>query len=161
MSMTHSGTVEQIIPREVNKRDGSKGRVYDAIIDGTKVSCGFKKPSFEVGEAVSLPVENTQWGLQLERGSTGTKQTTSDAVPSKGDEFPVPFNSRSFGISRQSSLKAAVETVTALPGAFFRGREETATAEDVFNEIIEIAYKFHDYQTGHRELNMAIGEKDD
>lgn len=160
-----TGRVDSIYSKTVATKFGDKN-VYYANINGQDINIGFKK-SVEEGQNVTLDVEQKYGELQMVRGS-GPKQAAvgQASTPAKNmpaakqtQEFPVPTNSRSTSICRQSGLNRAVEVSIALLNAGeFHDGDGNLDQSEFENRVFELAYKFTDFSTGQREVKMANAE---
>lgn len=160
-----TGRVDSIYSKTVTTKFGDKN-VYYANINGQDINIGFKK-SVEEGQNVTLDVEQKYGELQMVRGSgpkqaaVGQAPTPAKSMPAakQAQEFPVPTNSRSTSICRQSGLNRAVEVATTM---YNRGSFDDSTGmpdNQMFEDkIFELAYKFTDFSTGQREVKMANAE---
>lgn len=155
--MKVSGVIDSIVSKTV----GNGGTVYSAIIDGTEVDLGFKCPHSE-GEYVDLDVESTKWGLKIAqagRKSFGSappakmKQAGTKAAPNK--QFPVDPNSKDHVIIRQNALTNAN---AAVANAIAAGAKYES-AEEVFNEVIKVAYNLTGFAMGTLDATLVAEAK--
>jgi hypothetical protein len=130
-----TGTLEKIYENNVNTKFGPK-IAYNLVISGEKYSGGFKKPPVEEGQTVKFEHATNARGYKEIKSifpDSGSGPGTAAAAGGKSD-LKV---SRERSIIRQSSLKAAVETLT--PGA-------KAALDPA--EVIGLAQQYEMYCTG-------------
>ena len=157
--MKVEGVIDSITSRTVS----NGGTVWTAVIDGAEVNLGFTC-DYKEGEYASIEVESTKWGLQVPRksskptggqarsqGSGATSRPTVGSATNK--QFPVNPDSKDHIIIRQNALtnaNAAVATAVAA-GVKFK------TAEDVYNEVIKVAYNLTGFAMG--TMDKALVEQ--
>lgn len=145
--------------KTVQTKFGDKN-VYHCEVGGQPINLGFKKV-VEEGETVTLTVDRKYGGLQYVShggnapakpasnfgGQSGAAASTTTTVG-----FPVAKNSREVSIIRQSSLNRAVDvTHNMVSHELFK----PATEQEYLDKIVELAYMFTEFSTGHREVNQA------
>lgn len=171
MSNTINGMVQAITPQHgVSKRTGKPYTIWTVTVDGQEVKAGFKKPGFEVGQTVSIPVSTNKWGdTEMVQPGTPTGGYSGPAKPisapaigagpgAGGRTFPVARTSPEMSIIRQNALTNA----NAAVANYFENVYENNPAGDQpndFNEYIELvidtAYKFTDFSSGQREVKAV------
>lgn len=110
--MNVSGTVEDIVAREVNGYDTP---AYDIILNGKKYGHGFSKPSFAVGDEVSFEVDvkkngkYTNYNIRRETVRAGVQAAARSADTGEGSGYD-----RNRSIVRQNSLAHATALVTSM-----------------------------------------------
>ena len=155
--MKVSGIIDTITSKTVS----NGGTVYEAIIDGNVVNLGFQCNHKE-GEYVDLTVENTKWGLQVPRQPRGAKpsagsgstprQAPINPVPSAKSVFPVDPNTKDHSIIRQNALTNAN---TAVSTAIRAGAFNPTSKDEVYNEIILVAYNLSTFAMGTMDGKFA------
>lgn len=166
--------VASIKTREVNTKNGLKPvwDLYDS--DGTKYGMAFSNPStkgINIGSWVTGDVTDSQYGKNIDAKtiSVSTKDT-SGSIPNAGTSppqatspysksaykekvFPVPPQHGDMAIIRQNALSNATalvsDYVATLPA------EKFPDLENWSDLIINMAYKFAKFSSGHRELEAA------
>jgi hypothetical protein len=150
--------VTGIIDSITSKTVSNGGTVFTALIDGTEVNLGFQC-DYKEGEYAEIEVENTKWGLQVPRqsGKGGGKGTNSGAQtrPKVGSGatprqqntgvFPVDPNTKDHIIIRQNALTNANSAVAS---AIKAGAFKPKAAEEVYNEVIKVAYNLTGFSMG-------------
>lgn len=149
-----NGTVAKIISRDVETRYGTK-KGWSVQVDGEWYSVGFKRP--EVAEDDFVEVTYDMKG-SYRNASSIVKATPSGIAPTAlkspapvgggGRVFPIPPLSPERAIVRQSSLKAAIETLGYVP---IDGYDE----DKVVETTIRIARKYEAYACGDLDLADA------
>lgn len=154
-----------------NPKTGRPMTIHKIIIDGTAYECGFKKPSFGIGNAVEFDslvkygkavAENIRAaGYAATTVPTAAPKSTasggSGGRPDHGPkkEFPVPLLHPDRSIIRQNALGHA--TKLYCDGGWAVNEDDLAKAAE---KIIEIAYQFEEYASGQREVNALKAEKE-
>jgi hypothetical protein len=155
--MKVSGVIDSIVSKTV----GNGGTVYTAVIDGTEVDLGFKCNHSE-GEYVDLDVESTKWGLKIAQpGSKGparpaAKPQSASVAPRQAaakKQFPVDPDSKDHIIIRQNALTNANAAVATAVNAGITFE----SAEEVYNEVIKVAYNLTGFAMG--TLDQALVEQ--
>lgn len=172
MSETISGVVQGISPfNGVSKRTGKPFTIWTVTVDGRDIKAGFKKPTYEIGQNVSIPVEVNKWGdtemiqpgkpMSGGGGSSAPAKPSGGAAPSGGRTFPVQINSPEMSIIRQNALTNANKLLETLVdnGVEFGGKEtyDQITPEEWTEELVKIAYKLTEFSSGQREAK-AVAE---
>ena len=150
-----NGTVAKIISRDVETRYGTK-KGWSVQVDGEWYSVGFKRP--EVAESDFVEITYDMKG-SYRNASSIVKATPSGIAPTAlkspapvggggGRVFPIPPLSPERAIVRQSSLKAAVETLGYIS---VDGTDE----ESMVELTIRIARKYEAYACGDLDLADA------
>ena len=154
--------VEGIISEIRTRTVSNGGTVYSADIDGTEVNLGFKC-EYKEGEFVSIEVESTKWGLQVPSKRRNTSaaapaQRAAAPAPARATKqmFPVDPNTKDHSIIRQNALTNAN---TAVRSAILSEVFEPKTPDDVYNEILKVAYNLVGFGMG--TLDKKILKKDD
>ena len=154
------GKIDSMYDKDIKTKFGQK-KVYHAMVDGHDVNLGFKK-EYEIGEMVTFEVEHKYGGLQLVNGRKGasgttTVQPTVGDIPSgsggKATAFPVNKNSKDHSIIRQNSLTHASRVVHDY--YTITGKQPTESLDEYVESVIDMAYIFCDFSTGHREAKMS------
>ncbi len=149
------GNIDNITTKEVKTKFGPKP-VYMVEVNGTVVNCGFRKPSFHVGEYVEWDTEIKYGELQLVTKGQAPSQGQQQQPQSRGtttpprSQFPVGKDTKDISIIRQSALKAAVETF-----ALSKDSWSADDMDDLAEQIIHLAYKYAEFGSGHREVKAA------
>ena len=144
--------------KTVQTKFGDKN-VYHCEVGGQPINLGFKKV-VEEGETVTLTVDRKYGGLQyVSHGGNAQAKPASNVGGQSGAAstattagFPVAKNSREVSIIRQSSLNRAVEVVRGLMDC---GLFVPQSEQEYLDKIVELAYMFTEFSTGHREVNQA------
>lgn len=171
MSNTVNGTVQAITPMNgVSKKSGKPYTIWTVTVDGQDVKAGFKKPGFEVGQTVSIPVSTNKWGdvEMIQPGApTGgysgpAKPISSPATMASGAPggrtFPVARTSPEMSIIRQNALTNANAAVHNYFELIRVDNEDEFVPPDLAQYIecvIETAYKFTDFSSGQREVKAV------
>lgn len=172
MSDTISGMVQAITPNNgVSKRTGKPYTIWTVTVDGHEVKAGFKKPGFEVGQNVSLPVATNKWGdVEMIQPGAPTGGYTAPPKPSGGTSapggapmggrtFPVAKNSPEMSIIRQNALTNANSLLEKLMehGCTFQDEDQYSdvTPEEWTEHLIKIAYKLTEFSSGQREAKAV------
>jgi len=149
--------VEGIISEIRTRTVSNGGTVYTAVIDGTEVNLGFQC-NYKEGEFVNIEVESTKWGLQVPRkgGSRAAPAQQAAPVSSPRQAFPVDPNTKDHSIIRQNALTNANKAVSS---AIEAGVFKPKTQDDVYNEVIKVAYNLVGFAMG--TLDSKVLKKDD
>lgn len=167
-----NGTVNSLTPQSGTSKAGNRYTIWWAEIDGTRFKVGFDKPSWNVGDTVSVETRPNKYN-ELEmvkpgggggRSYGGGGGAPRKSAPSGGGgggyspkPFPLPADHGDNSIIRQNALTNANATL-----ATYYGREDFAkgkTPEDLADLVISIAYKYADFSSGQREAkNKAAME---
>lgn len=162
-------TVGTINERVVNTKFGAK-KAFDLIsTDGTKYGFGFTVPSkvgITTGTEVSGEATTGSYGLSLDPKSVrvggGGGITTpvssgaavsSSYVPKKAfveKVFPVPPTHGDMAIIRQNALTNAVATVADYVAT--QPAEKWPDLDKWGDMVIDVAYKYAKFSSGHREM---------
>src|SRR3972149_6166672 len=123
-----SGVVKGVYSKPVTTKFGQKN-VWDLLLDdGNYYKHGFKKPSVEAGDSVTITYEVGKYGNEIKSLSGATVGASSPtpvevsgpvnkvtSYPIKNSRpFPVPFDSGERAIIRQNSLTNARELVCTM-----------------------------------------------
>lgn len=164
MSNNVSGVVKGVYSKDITTRFGLR-KTWDILLDnGQYYKNGFKKPSVEIGDSVTIDFEVGKYGNEIKNMSSGAG--TACAVGATKPEvslnsnsgkymkntvtpFPVPPDHGDRSIIRQNSLTNARELVQS----YFAGH--SISFDDEVQKIIETAYKFEEYSSGDREVKAA------
>jgi hypothetical protein len=166
---TITGMVEAITPMNgVSKRTGKPYTIWTATVGGQEVKMGFTKPSFNVGDTVSLDTEVNKYGdTEVIKPGARASGSAPRSAPSAGASappaarggfdrtFPVKTSSPEMSIIRQNALtnaNAAVDHYYEHCGTF-----EYDSPEAFAEKVIEVAYKFAEFSSGQREAK-AVAE---
>ena len=170
-----SGVVKGVYSKPVTTKFGQKN-VWDLLLDdGNYYKHGFKKPSVEVGDSVTITYEVGKYGDEIKSLSGATVGASSPtpvevsgpvnkvtSYPIKNSKpFPVPFDSGERAIIRQNSLTNARELVVGIIQHDTPNKEESSWTsrqsqyETLANEILRIAYIFEEYSSGDREAKAV------
>ena len=145
--------VEGIISEIRTRTVSNGGTVYTAVIDGTDVNLGFSC-AYSEGEFVSVEVESTKWGLQVPSkkkvSGTAPARQASPAHTAK-KMFPVDPNTKDHSIIRQNALTNAN---TAVGSAIAAGVFKPKTPDDVYNEVIKVAYNLVGFGMGSLDAKV-------
>ena len=155
--MKVSGVIDSIVSKTV----GNGGTVYTAVIDGTEVDLGFRCPHNE-GEYVDLDVESTKWGLKIaqpgarrsvQAASAPARQQNNSTrtAAQKSKQFPVDPDSKDHIIIRQNALTNANAAVASAIAAGAKYK----SAEEVFNEVIKVAYNLTGFAMGTLDATLV------
>lgn len=168
MSDTISGTVQAVTPTNgVSKRTGKPYTIWTVTVDGRQVKAGFKKPAFEVGQTVSIPVSTNKWGdVEMIVAGAPTGGYTAPAKPSGGTSapggapmggrtFPVAKNSPEMSIIRQNALTNANTAVHNFMERNASEVTEPSAVEEYVEMVIAAAYKFAEFSSGQREAKAV------
>ena len=179
--MQIKGTIDSIYTKQINikngPRAGSTASVYHALIEGHDVNMGFKCPYAE-GETVVMNVEEKYGELSLTRGNKPNGDTSSPSAPSSatksvsgsgvaqqrsGNQFPVEPTNHATSICRQNALNRATDIMESMSihscVTDLTEEMEYDTYRDWYvNEVLKIAYKLTDFNTGQREMKIISGE---
>lgn len=153
--------VEGIISEIRTRTVSNGGTVYTAVIDGTDVNLGFSC-TYSEGEFVSVDVESTKWGLQVpskRRGSGAAPAQQASPAPAHTAKkmFPVDPNTKDHSIIRQNALTNAN---TAVGSAIAAGVFKPKTQDDVYNEIIKVAYNLVGFGMGTLDAKVLDTKND-
>jgi hypothetical protein len=167
---TITGMVEAITPMNgVSKRTGKPYTIWTATVDGQEVKMGFTKPSFNVGDTVSLDTEVNKYGDTevIKPGARGSAPAPRSAPAGGGSApaarggfdrtFPVKTNSPEMSIIRQNALTNANAAVHHYMERNHGEVTEPETVEAYIEMVIETAYKFAEFSSGQREAK-AVAE---
>lgn len=168
MSETITGTVQGISPfNGVSKRTGKPFTIWTVTVDGRDIKAGFKKPTYEIGQNVSIPVEVNKWGdtemiqpgkpMSGGGGSSAPPKPSAGAAPSGGRTFPVQINSPEMSIIRQNALTNANAAVHNYMERNASEVTEPSTVDEYVEMVIHAAYKFTEFSSGQREAK-AVAE---
>lgn len=168
---TISGMVNEIRPFKQGTGKRGPWTLWEVVIDGTRVKAGFDKPSYNVGDTVSVQATQNKYG-DLEMVQPGKPVGGKSAPPraagtgqvaARGYDrtFPVKTDSPEQAIIRQNALTNANAAVAKW---FELAAGETPLPEDLaaYTElVIETAYKFTEFSSGQREVNYVANMKKD
>lgn len=154
MSHIVKGQVTELGSKTVTaKATGKTFRVHNVVLDtGESVSLGFKQ-LFKVGDNVTLTVEEKFGELKMVHAGTTTAKVDGPKMDSspgtRNVKFPIPRTSNEYAIIRQNALTNAVN--------YHVGNSMAFDPE----KVIELAYKFAEFSSGHREERILkeAGEK--
>lgn len=157
-------TVGSIDARTAHTKYGPKN-AYDIFgTDGTKYQFGFKDPAKQglaVGTTFVAEVSTGKYGPSIDPATVSiggtpvpksvnkvTGKETSYAKP-----FPVPALHGDMAIIRQNSLTNAVATVADFVAT--RPSEEWPDIDKWTDMVIDVAYKYAKFSSGHREAEVV------
>jgi hypothetical protein len=158
-----SGKVENIFKNDVtNPKTGRVFPVYIATINGANYECGYKVPTFKVGDVVTIEYETKYGKRKITSASSGV---TSAALGKSNNAnsstnvrtFPVGIESPEMSIIRQSALKSAVDTVYHYSEMY--ESEGTISLDDYVEKVLAVAYKYTDFSSGQREVKLALKDE--
>ena len=154
--------VEGIISEIRTRTVSNGGTVYTAVIDGTDVNLGFNC-AYSEGEFVSVEVESTKWGLQVPSkrkggGAAPAQQASPAPAPARAAKqmFPVDPNTKDHSIIRQNALTNAN---TAVGSAITAGVFKPKTPDDVYNEVLKVAYNLVGFGMGTLDNKILASDK--
>lgn len=169
-----SGVVQEISAKDRNTRFGTK-KAYSAKVNGDWYSFAFKKPPFNVGDAVTFEYSTGAYGndadsstVEVKRGTpavagsptasvtdTAPRQTSSKGV------FPIPPLDGQRAIVRQNALTNARELVSVAVNLNYRDNKMLLDIEhlDAITKcVIRVARQFEAYSCG--DLDVEEVEKE-
>lgn len=169
-----SGKIVNLEPRAVNTKYGNKTTYTVTLDSGDRFDTSFKSPQQlglgDLGDHVTVTVEGTKYGNKFK--SLGGSPTTSVSAPPAasagrsggvaGRPFPVPRTSGEMAIIRQNALTNAVNLWSNYLSTLPPEAAEEVLKDDVEERIIATAYKFANFSSGQREVQIAsAGSGDD
>ena len=162
--MQIKGTVDSVSDKVITSKAGKRFKVHYVIMDdGSEVNVGFKQP-FNVGQYVTLDVEQKYGELKMLSTSNGNAQTVSKQAPTTGTSartpvssrpFPIPKTSGEMAIIRQNALTNAVTMFCNGALEFVPGKDEMKSTDELIEEVLKMAYKFAEFSSGQREVALA------
>lgn len=149
--LTIDGVVTKIYENEVKTKFGLKKSYRVALDTSDRVSCGFKKPDFREGDAVSFAVKDDEYKTMV---SYAVKSSAPAAAPvagsasapaarAVGKPFPIPPLHGDRSIVRQNALTNARSMFEAIPAT-----TSMEAVMDVAELIINVARRFEAYSCG-------------
>lgn len=161
-----TGTVTGFDNKTVSPAGKRPFTVHILIVDGVPYECGYKKPAgIGPGDIVNFEYEvkygnnQVQGGINKGTGGASPAPTAAPAAPAASSGggrggyggvakvFPVPVDHPDRSIIRQNALAHATRAVIS------QVCSDALTDEALAERIINMAYRFEDYATGHREVN--------
>lgn len=168
----YTGVLENISakPRTIKRgpRTGQTTTAYSICVDGNWYSAGFDAPPANQGDTVTFQADETQWGMQIKKGTLRVSGAAGGAAPTPpwegspapaaprsappkpaGRTFPVGLTDHSRSIIRQNALGHATEVVTTF------APDDAQDLDKQAEEVIRIARKFEAYSAGDIEREQA------
>lgn len=160
--METQGIVEKIHAKSGTGKKGTWTR-YSALISGEWYSVGFKKPSFNEGDNVSVTYEDTQYGKEIKGGKilakgADTPPATAGA-PASGATFNPAERDRGIQWGNASNVAAQLVCKMAEVDALPLSKAENG-AKKRYEQFLEAFNKvrvqlFNDAQDIDRVLEMV------
>lgn len=154
---TINGIVQSINPRHGTSKAGKPYTIWSAMIDNTEVEFGFDKPTFNVGDTVSVNAEMNRYNklavIQPGKPSGGRKPAGGGGSKGNGyapKPFPLPLNHGDTAILRQNAVTNANATVAAALNNNVIDAE-AYDPEALANLVLDIARRYVGWTSGQED----------
>jgi hypothetical protein len=161
--MNISGVVTGLDSKVITSaKSGKKFKVHYIELDtGDRVNVGFNQ-TFKVGDNATLDAEQQYGELKLST-TVRTAPPTGGATPAPASKFvsisqrpfPVPKTSGETAIIRQNALTNAVTMFCNGALEFVAKKDELKSTDELIEEVVKMAYKFAEFSSGNREVQLA------
>jgi hypothetical protein len=155
---TTTVTVSDIVSvSKMSAKTGKPFQIYSIVgTDGNNYEYGFKSPPVSRGQTYDITYK-VEYGknkitdlLPIGTAPAAPASRTTTKASYTERTFPVNISSPEMSIIRQSALKAAIDLYNT------HSVDGDLTLENHAEAVITLAYKFADFSSGQREVNIAV-----